>query len=86
MFAVFLRKSIKLQLLVDIQLQLLDSMVVPILLYESAVTDFENHDNLERLCLQFYKIILKAKKSTPKLMLYGELGRPRPPPLFLSQH
>ena len=48
---------------------------VRLLLYGSEVTGFENHDNLERLCLQFYKIILKAKKSTPNLMLYGELGR-----------
>ena len=74
MFAV-LRKSRNLQLPVDIQLQLFDSMVVPILLCGSEVTGFENHDNLERFCLQFYKIILKAKKSTPNLLLYGELGR-----------
>ena len=62
MFAV-LRKSRKLQLRVpiDIQLQLFDSVVVPILLYGSEISDFENHDSLERLCLQFYKIILKAQ-------------------------
>ena len=76
MFAV-LRKSRKLCLPVDIQLQLFDSIVVPILLYGSEVhvTGFENCKILERLCLQYYKIIVRAKKSTPNIMLYGELGR-----------
>ena len=78
MFSV-LRKSRKLHLPVDLQLQLFDSMVMPILLYGSEVhvTGFENTDILERLCTQFYKIILNVtvKKSTPHIMLYGELGR-----------
>ena len=74
MFSV-LRKSRKLHLPVDLQLQLFDSMVMPILLYGSEVTGFENTDILERLCTQFYKIILNVKKSTPNIMLYGELGR-----------
>ena len=74
MFSV-LRKSRKLQLPIDLQLQLFDSMVVPILLYGSEVTGFENSDILERLCTQFYKIILNVKKTTPNAMLYGELGK-----------
>ena len=57
------------------ELQLFDSMIVPILLYGSEVTGFENSDILERLCTQFYKIILNVKKSTPNCTLYGELGR-----------
>ena len=59
----------------DLLLQLFDSMVVPILLYGSEVTGFENLSILERLCIQFYKIILYVKKSTPNLNLYGELGQ-----------
>ena len=74
MFSV-LRKSRKLQLPVDLQIQLFDSMVVPIILYGSEITGFENSDILERLCTQFYRIILKVKKTTPNVMLYGELGR-----------
>ena len=75
MFAV-LSKSRKLHLPVDIQLKLFDSMVIPILLYGSKVTGFEKHDILERLCIQYYKIVLKIKKKTmPNLMLYEELGR-----------
>ena len=70
MFSV-LRKLRKLQLPVDLQIHLFDSMVVPILLYGSEVTGFENSDILERLCTQFYKIILKVKKTTPNVMLYG---------------
>ena len=74
MFAV-LRKCRKLYLPVDIQLQLFDSIVVPVLLYASEVSGFESCDILERLCIQFYKIILRAKKTTPNTILYGELGR-----------
>ena len=50
-------------------------MIAPILLCGPDVTGFEKHDLLEKLCTQFYKIILKAKKSTPNIILYGELGR-----------
>ena len=70
-----LRKSRVLCLPVDIQLQLFDSMVAPILLYGSEAPGFEKSDILESLYLQFYKIILKAKNSTPNVILYGELGK-----------
>ena len=62
MFSV-LKKLRKLLLPIDIQLQMFDTMVLPILLYGSEVTGFENHSMLERLCLQFYKIILNVKKT-----------------------
>ena len=52
-----LKKSCKLHLPIDLQLQLFDSMVAPILLYGSEITGFEKSDGLERLCTQFYKII-----------------------------
>ena len=56
-----LRKSRKLHLPIDIQLQLFDSVVSPILLYASEVSGFENCDILENFCIQFYKLILNAK-------------------------
>ena len=65
MFSV-LRESRKLQLPVDLKIQFFDSMVVPILLYGSEVTGFENSDILERLCTQFYKSFSKLKR--PHLM------------------
>ena len=70
-----LRKSKKLFLPVDIQLQLFDSMIAPILMYGSGVSGIERSYVLESLCLQFYKYIPKAKKSTPNIILYGDLGR-----------
>ena len=74
MFSI-LRISRKLHMPKDLQLQLFDSMVAPILLYRSDITVFEKPDGLERLCNQFYKIILNLKKTRPNIILYGELGR-----------
>ena len=54
MFAV-LRKCRKLYLPVDIQLQLFDSIVVPVLLYASEVSGFESCDILERYAFNFIR-------------------------------
>ena len=70
MFAV-MSKSRKLPLPVNIQLQLFDSMVIPILLFGSEVTGFEKHDILERLCIQYYKIVLKVKKNAKFNVVWG---------------
>jgi hypothetical protein len=70
-----LRKSLGLP--IDIQLQMFDTMISPILLYGCEVWCFENNDAIESLFLQFYKIILGVKKSTPNCILYGELDRYR---------
>ena len=59
----------------DIQLQLFDSLIEPILLYGSEVWGFENSAIVERVHLQFCKRILGVRKSTPNFMVYGELGR-----------
>ena len=71
----FWKKSSKLHLPKDLQLQLFDSTVAPILLYGSEISGFEKSDGLERLCTQFYKIILNLKKTTPNIILHGDLGR-----------
>ena len=52
-----------------------DSMVTPILLYGSDVFGYENCDIIESEFLQFYKIVLRFRKSTPNNILYGGLGR-----------
>ena len=57
------------------QLQMFDCMVVSILLYGSEIYSYEKSDIIESLFLQFYKIIMSFKKSTPNAILYGELGR-----------
>ena len=72
---IVIRKARILNLPIDIQLELFDTLVVPILLYGSEVWGFENCNIIENFHLQFCKQILKVKKSTPNCMVYGELGR-----------
>ena len=50
-------------------------MVLPILIYGSEIWGFENIDILERVHLQFCKMILHLKQSTPNFIVYAELGR-----------
>ena len=51
-------------------------MIKPILLYGSDIWGFsKNIDSLEKIQLRFCKLLLKLKSSTPKYMIYGELGR-----------
>jgi hypothetical protein len=69
-----LNKARKLCLPVDIQLQLFDAVVKPILLYGSEVWGCQNVDIIERVHLKFLKIILNLNKSTATCMVYGELG------------
>jgi len=74
MFAL-LSKSRKLGLDIDVQLQLFDSLVVPIATYGCEVWGFRNLAVLEKLQLQFCKYILKINRSTCTVMVLGELGR-----------
>ncbi|MEE9190592.1 MAG: reverse transcriptase family protein [Candidatus Neomarinimicrobiota bacterium] len=61
---------------VDLAIQLFDSMVTPILTtFNCEVWGYENLDILERVQLKFYKYLLKLKKGTPNIFIYGELGR-----------
>jgi hypothetical protein len=51
-------------------------MVKPILFYGSEIWGYcKNIDCLEKIQLQFCKLLLKLKSSTPNYMIYGELGR-----------
>jgi hypothetical protein len=72
---IVLRKARKLNLSIDMQLEIFDTMVVPILLYGAEVWGFENCNIIENFHMQFCKTILKVKKSTPHCMIYGQLGR-----------
>ena len=60
---------------VDLQLKLFDSLIEPILLYACEVWGFENIDILERIHLQFLKRTLSVRSTTPNYMVYGETGR-----------
>ena len=74
MFAV-LKKSRLFNLSIDCQLDLFDKILKPILLYGCEIWGFSNLDTLERLHLKFCKYVLCVCKSTPNIMVYGELGR-----------
>ena len=73
MFAL-LRKIKHLSLPLDLQVDLFEKMIKPILLYGSEVWGFGNFDTLERVQLKFYKYILNLKKATPSYLIYGEIG------------
>jgi len=70
-----INKCKKLMLPIDIQLQLFDSMVIPILTYGSEVWGFENLSIINKVYHKFLKITLGVNNNTCNNMVYGELGR-----------
>ena len=64
----------KLSLAFDIQIDLFEKTVKPILLYGCEIWGVGNNDVIERVQLNYFKQIFGLKKSTPSYMLYGELG------------
>ena len=69
------RRSRQLDLPLDIQLELFDTLIMPILTYGCKVWGFENRNILEKLHLKYLKYILGVKMSTPTCMVLGETGR-----------
>ena len=59
----------------NLQLDLFDKLVTPILLYGSEIWAYENNDIIEKLHLKYCKYILSVNKSTTSSMVHGELGR-----------
>ena len=74
MFAL-LNKARKLGLDIDVQMQLFDSLVTPIVTYGCDIWGFKSIAVLEKLQLQFCKYMLRINSSTPTVMVLGELGR-----------
>jgi hypothetical protein len=74
MHLLYMRIS-NLDLPIDLQLKLFDHTVLPILTYGSEIWGFENLDMVEQVHTNFLRKITKTRKSTPRYMLYGELGR-----------
>ena len=68
-------RAVNLDLPIDLQLKLFDNTVLPILTYGSEIWGFENLDILERIHTHFLRRITKCRKSTPKYILYAEMGR-----------
>ena len=69
-----LRKARTLNLPIDLQIDMFNKVIKPILLYGCEVWGYGNLDVIERVQLKFFKQILNLKKSTPSFMVYGELG------------
>ena len=69
------KKSRVFNLPVDLQLDLFDKLVTPILLYGSEIWVYEDNDVIEKLHLRYCKYILNVNKSITSSMVYGELGR-----------
>ena len=69
-----LKKTKDLDLPYDLQLDIFDKTIKPILLYGSEIWGTGNCDIIERVQLKYLKYIFKLKKSTPSHMIYGELG------------
>lgn len=69
-----LRKIRVLNLPIEMQIDLFNKLIKPILLYGCEIWALGNLDILERVQLKFLKRILNLKKSTPSYMVYGETG------------
>ena len=70
-----IKQARKESLPIDIQFEMFDLMVLPVILYGCEIWGSANLLVLERLHLKFCKMILKLKRSTPDVMVYGESGR-----------
>ena len=70
-----IRKTRSLALPIDVQIELFDLTVAPILLYGAEVWCPQISDLVNKLQLRFYKMILKVNRSTPTCMVLGELGK-----------
>ena len=70
-----LRKCRQLNLPLDIQLELFEKCVHPILLYGCEIWACEKMDVISKIQLRFLKLILGVKVTTPTCMVLGEVGR-----------
>ena len=60
---------------INCQLDLFDKMVKPTLLYGCEIWGLGNIEIIERVHIQFCKLLLQLKRLTPTYMIYGEFGR-----------
>ena len=74
MYLLFTRAN-NLDLPINHQQKLFDKTVLPILTIGSEIWGFENLDIIERIHTDFLRRISKCRKSTPKYILYAEMGR-----------
>ena len=63
-----------LKLPLDLQIELFNHTILPILLYGCEIWGYQNTKIIENVQNQFLRSITNLKKSTPIYMLYAELG------------
>ena len=68
-------KCRKLELPIDIQCKLLESMAIPVILYGCEIWGFQVIKMLEILYIKFLKKVLKWRPSTSNCMVYREVGK-----------
>ena len=59
---------------IDIQLELFNKLIKPILLYGCEIWGVGDLSKIEQVQLKFLNFILNVKKSTPNCIVYGETG------------
>ena len=62
------------QVPIDLQIELFNKLVKPVLLYGCEVWGFGNIEIIERVQLKFLKYVSNLKKCTPNHIVYGEVG------------
>ena len=69
-----IKKCRKLLLPIDIQIELFEKCIHPVILYGCEIWGFQNANMCSKLQLKFLKLVLGLKKSTPTAMILGETG------------
>ena len=73
-FSLF-KKARRNHLPIELQFDLFDKTVIPIILYGAEVWGYKNSKKLETLHHRFCKLFFRLKPSTPNIMVYRESGR-----------
>jgi len=64
----------QLTLTVEVSIELVDKLIIPILLYGSEIWGYEDPEQLQIALNHILRKILKLHKTTPKCMINGESG------------
>ena len=68
-------KCPKLDLPIDLQLELFDAMVLPVITYGCEIWGFNTCKDIENVQVTLLKHILNVRKTTCNAMVYGELAK-----------
>ena len=75
LFSMLVKTIKKLNMPIDIECNVFEKLVFPILLYGCEIWGFHYVNVLETFYRKFLKKILHLRPSTPSCMVYGEFGK-----------